>query len=184
MKHKYLIFLLAVGFFYFNDTQSQILRVINLYEATHNDKYNSTDYLKLGIRRNIIDTSFYNVSTIKGNKTLLKVPRASVFEIFDNRYLLISLKSPELFLNGEPDFVKPRDFMYVIDLLNLKNGSIFKTELNGKKIYSNALELTKINRSFKYDFAIREISLVFKQMKLMDIETGKDIILTLIKVKV
>jgi hypothetical protein len=96
--------------------------------------------------------------------------------VFDGEYLVISLKSPEIYKNGQPDFTKPRDSVFIIDIARKasKRKRLYKTFLNGKTICSNAIELIKLNKKFSYDYAVKSISLSSGTMVLLNLTNLKD----------
>ncbi|MBK9381403.1 MAG: hypothetical protein IPN39_08735 [Chitinophagaceae bacterium] len=175
MKAILIFILVTNGILLCVKAKSQTMRLIDFFESAENPKFQSRDFNSLGIRRNNKDSCFY-VSSIRGNKFIIKVPRNSIFEVFDGKYLVISLKSPEIYKDGQPDFIKPRDSVFIIDLARKvsKRRKVYKTFLNGKTIYSNAIELIKLNKKFSYDYAVKSISLSSGTMVLLNLTTFKD----------
>ncbi len=172
--------LFIVAFLSYRKANSQVLKPVELFEMHTNSKFGSLDFPTLGFRRKKTELG-YEFYSIRNNKFFAKIPLSSIFEVFNDRFLVVSIKVMTPFSNGEPDFTKSRDSVYIIDLKRRGRHlrEVYKAALGGRKIHSNAVELIKFNKGFNYDLAIQSISLSSKELVFLNFETMKEEKITL-----
>lgn len=172
MKKKYVILFLLC--FYCKENVAQSLIWLPFYKAkTKNTSFYITLYREFKLR-------FRNEHGIKtilpkhGNRPLLRVSMRSIVEVFDDRFLVVSIPTSTIWDNGEPDFFKNRDTLYFIDLKKRKaRKNILWTSLEGKKLMSNAIELTLLNKKRDYNYALKDVSFAEKKITLFSFDSLK-----------
>ncbi len=166
-------------------TFAQSLVWLPIYETeTKSAGQNIQLYKEFNLKFNSDSPSYISLFSRRGNKPLLSVSRSATFEVFDRRVLVISVKTYSKWENGEPNFLKPRDTLYFIDLKRRKaRKNILWTNLEGKKVLSNAIELTNLNKSRNYDYALRNFSFSGRDITFLSLDSMKFIKINLQRLK-